>query len=187
MPHQHMNSDNTSYGLLMYRTVRGFLQVFLARNGGPFFAKKDAGAWGIPKGGAHKYEKNPLQTAIREFIEETGLIPNGPYIPLGPITYKTGKTVYAWAFEYHEATEPHIVSNTFQLEWPRPSKASRDGGPRPSKASGNGKPPKSGNMRTYPEIDKAQFFTIQQAHEKMLEAQKPFVQRLEEHLRSNMK
>ncbi len=174
MPHQYINPRHTSYGLLMYRTIRGFLEVFLAHDGGPFFTKKDAGAWGIPKGGAHKHETDPLQAAIREFTEETGLIPNGPYIPLESVTYKGGKTVYAWAFEYHKADEPTITSNTFQLEWHRPSKASGDGGP-----------PKPGRIRTYPEIDKAQFFTVMQTREKMLGAQKPFVQRLEEHLQSN--
>lgn len=160
MPPLHTQAKHTSYGLLMYRTSNGFLEVFLAHDGGPFFRKKDTGGWGIPKGGAHEHETEPLEAAKREFTEETGITPCEPYIPLGAIKYRGGKTVHAWAFQYHHNDTPHITSNTYQIEWP----------------------PKTGRMQTYPEIDKAQFFTVGEARSKMLTAQLPFIERLENSL-----
>lgn len=145
----------TSAGLLMYRiTTTSSLEVLLVHPGGPFWAKKDEGAWTIPKGEACDGE-NLLQTAIREFSEETGLHPAEPFIDLGSVTQKSGKIVYAWAFAGNcDATT--IRSNTFSMEWP----------------------PKSGQMREFPEIDKAVFFDMSTAESKINPAQVLLLKRL---------
>lgn len=143
-----------SAGLLMYR---GFpaLEVFLVHPGGPFFAKKDRGAWSIPKGLVEPGEDIRL-AAIREFTEEVGLPITGELIELGSVTQKGGKRVSAWAFagDAPEGFEP--PSNTFELEWP----------------------PRSGRKRSFPEVDRAEFFSLEFAREKLLPAQLPFLDRL---------
>src|SRR4051812_20224941 len=105
-----------SAGLLLYRKRPSGLEVFLVHPGGPFFAKKDAGAWSLPKGEFVDGEE-PLAAARREFTEETGTILEGPFHELGSVKQSGGKTVLAWAIE-GDLDANEIVSNTFQLEWP---------------------------------------------------------------------
>ena len=120
-----------------------FLEVFLVHPGGPFWAKKDEGAWSIPKGEFDDGE-DPLKAARREFQEETGLAPDGKFIELNPIRQKSGKFVYAWAIE-GDIDPTKISSNNFEMEWP----------------------PRSGKMRSFPEVDKADWFTLDKAKRKM--------------------
>lgn len=145
-----------SAGLLMYRVREGRLEVFIGHPGGPLFARKDDGHWTIPKGQIDDGEE-PLQAAIREFQEETGLTSAGPYQELGTIRQRSGKIVYGWAFRGdHDDTQP-IKSNLFSLEWP----------------------PHSGKFRNFPEMDRAQFFSTADARRKLKDAQVAFVDRLE--------
>ncbi len=145
-----------SAGLLMYRFTRGELKVFLVHPGGPFYKNKDAGYWSIPKGEIGTGE-NALDTAIREFTEETGIMPHGEFIPLDSVRQKSGKIVHAWAFSGNWDEKNPIVSNTFEMEWP----------------------PRSGIKKQFPEIDQASFFSIPQAMEKINAAQQEFIRRLE--------
>lgn len=143
-----------SAGILAYRFDNDRLQVMLVHPGGPFWAKKDEGAWSIPKG---LYEKNevPLKAAVREFEEETGFTAEGPFLELGELKQSSKKTVTAWAVEDNFDVSK-LKSNTFTLEWPK----------------------NSGNVKDYPEIDKAEWFTIEAAHEKILKGQRAFLDRL---------
>jgi predicted NUDIX family NTP pyrophosphohydrolase len=136
-----------SAGLVMFRIREGTLEVFLAHPGGPFWKNKDAGAWSIPKGEVEEGE-DVLATAKREFAEEIGVAPREPFYPLGSITQKSGKTVHAWAFE-GDCDPNEIRCNTIEIEWP----------------------PKSGKKMTIPEIDRAEFFTLREASEKLNPAQ----------------
>ena len=142
-----------SAGLVMYRRRHGQLEFFLAHPGGPFSKKKEDGYWTIPKGEPDGGEVL-LEVAKREFKEETGLDPRGPYIELGSIQQKGGKWVHAWGFE-GDCDQP-ICSNTFQMEWP----------------------PKSGKMCEFPEMDRAEFFTLEDARRKIKETQFPLLERL---------
>ena len=144
-----------SAGLLMYRIHDGELQVLLAHPGGPFFKNKDEGAWSIPKGEVETGEEL-LETAMREFEEETGITPKGPFIALTPITQKGGKIVHAWAFEGN-CDPSAIVSNTFTMEWP----------------------PKSGRQMQFFEIDRADFFDVAAAKRKIKAAQAALIEELE--------
>lgn len=148
-----------SAGLLMYRGEPPALEVFLVHPGGPFFAKKDAGAWSIPKGLVDPAE-DPEAAARREFEEEVGLAVGGPFIPLGQIVQKGGKQVVAWAFRGDAPEGFAPSSNTFEIEWP----------------------PRSGRRQPFPEIDKARFFEMGEARVKLLAAQLPFLDRLQERL-----
>jgi predicted NUDIX family NTP pyrophosphohydrolase len=148
-------SNKTSAGLLMYRIRDGQLEVLLVHLGGPFWSKKDAGAWFIAKGELGPNEE-PLAAAQREFEEETGLTPHGLYLPLGSVKHKSGKTVTAWAFE-GDCDPCKLKSNTFTMEWP----------------------PKSGHQKEFPEVDRYAFFTLAQAKEKMHEGEFPLVTRLQ--------
>jgi predicted NUDIX family NTP pyrophosphohydrolase len=150
--------NKISAGLLMYRTTSAGLEVLLVHLGGPFWAKKDAGAWFVPKGEVHPGE-DELAAAKREFAEETGLAPGGTLLPLGNVRHKSGKKVSAWAFE-GDCDPTTLHSNTFQMEWP----------------------PRSGKMREFPEIDRAAFFTIEAAREKMHPAEFEFLPRLAERI-----
>lgn len=143
-----------SAGLLMYRIREGGLQVLIVHPGGPFWAKKDAGSWFVPKGQIEPGEEE-LAAAQREFQEETGIVPAGPFLDLGEVTQKSGKRVRAWAFA-GDCDPAAIVSNTFSMEWP----------------------PKSGRMQAFPEIDRAAFVTASQAHEKLNPTEYEFVERL---------
>jgi len=148
-----MKKKKESGGLLLFR--RGSeLEVFLAHPGGPFWAKKDLGAWTLPKGELEEGEDH-LLAAIREFAEETGISPAGPYLPLGEVTQKSGKVVYAWAWEGN-ADSADVKSNLIEIEWP----------------------PKSGRRLEIPEVDRCEWFILSQAREKINPAQIPFLDRL---------
>ena len=144
----------TSAGLLMYRIRDGVLQVLLAHPGGPYFVNKDDGAWTIPKGEPDE-EEDLLVTAQREFEEEMGLKPTGPFISLKPIKQKGGKVVHAWAFE-GDCDPAAIKSNTFTMEWP----------------------PKSGRQMEFPEIDRAEWFDLATATKKIKSGQVALIDEL---------
>jgi predicted NUDIX family NTP pyrophosphohydrolase len=147
-----------SAGLLMYRNRDGRLEVLLVHLGGPFWKNKDAGAWSIPKGEINPGEEE-LAAAQRELQEETGLIAAGEFLPLGTVKHKSGKKVVAWAFR-GDCDPGAMKSNTFEMEWP----------------------PKSGKMARFPEIDRADFFTVEAAREKMHAAEFELVTRLADQL-----
>ncbi len=147
-----------SAGILAYRIDKKGLQFFLVHPGGPFFARKDAGAWTIPKGGANDSEDG-LSTAIREFAEETGTLLSGDFIELGTVKQKAGKIVQAWAV-VADIDPDTIVSNYFEIEWP----------------------PGSGKRKSYPEIDRAGWFYLEEARIKINPAQAAFLDRLADHL-----
>ena len=132
-----------SAGLLMSRILNGKLQVLLAHPGGPFFKNKDEGAWTIPKGEIEPGE-DLLEAARREFEEETGITPTGPFIALTPIKQKGGQIVHVWWFK-GDCDPAQIVSNTFTMEWP----------------------PHSGREVEFPEIDRADFFDVAEASRKI--------------------
>jgi predicted NUDIX family NTP pyrophosphohydrolase len=144
-----------SAGLMMYRRREGALEILLAHPGGPFWKNKDAGAWTIPKGEPADGE-DLLAAAIREFKEELGVEATGPFQSLGSITQKAGKVVHAWAFE-GDLNPAEIQSNFFEMEWP----------------------PRSGRKMTFPEVDRAEFFSLEEARGKMNAAQVEFLGRLE--------
>jgi predicted NUDIX family NTP pyrophosphohydrolase len=148
----------TSAGLVMYRRRPGGVEVFLVHPGGPFWAKKDAGAWSIPKG-EHAAEEDALAAARREFAEETAIVPEGAFVELGAVRQTGGKVVTAWAFE-GDCDPAAIRSNPFTLEWP----------------------PGSGRRREFPEVDRAGWFSLDAAAEKILKGQLPFLRRLAERL-----
>jgi predicted NUDIX family NTP pyrophosphohydrolase len=143
----------------MYRHSAGGLELFLVHPGGPFFRKKDEGFWSIPKGLLDDGE-DPLAAARREFTEETGVsTPDEGYLPLGEVRQKSGKVVLGWAFE-GDCDPDAIESNPFEMEWP----------------------PKSGKLQAFPEVDRAAFFTPEEARRKLNSAQAMFVERLEKSL-----
>lgn len=156
-------AQKISAGLLMYRITREGPEVFLAHPGGPFFWKKDEGVWTVPKGLTEEGE-DPLDAAIREFGEETGILPPTAdrLTPLGSVKQKGGKTVYCWAFEQNGEILSEPKSNTFEMEWP----------------------PGSGEKQNFPEIDRLSFFPIEIARQKMIAAQIPFLERLLEKIKS---
>jgi Predicted NTP pyrophosphohydrolase len=145
----------TSAGILLYRIRNGALEFLLVHPGGPFWKNKDAGAWTIPKGEIADNE-DALAAAKREFEEELGFKPGGPFIELTPIKQKAGKTVHAWAFE-GDCDPSQIKSNTFSLEWP----------------------PKSGKQAEFPEVDRADFFNLEGAKTKINPAQIPLLEELQ--------
>ena len=144
-----------SAGLLLYRFQKQQLQVMLVLPGGPFWAKKDAGAWSIPKGEFDDNEE-PLKAAIRETKEETGITVSGSFIERPVVKQKSGKLIYAWALQSDTDTSK-IVSNTFDIEWP----------------------PKSGKLKSFPEIDKAQWFNLDEALVKIVAGQAPLLPELQ--------
>ena len=143
-----------SAGILLYRHRDGELQVFLAHPGGPFWARKDLGAWTIPKGEIDEGE-DPLAAAKREFSEEIGVYLEGQFTPLTPIRQKSGKTVVAWAVE-GDFDPAALRSNKFSMEWP----------------------PKSGRQAEFREVDRAAWFTLAEARAKILESQRPIIEEL---------
>ena len=145
----------TSAGLLLYRDAAGRLEVLLVHPGGPFWAKKDAGAWSIPKGEIGEGE-DPLAAAKREFEEETGTRPTGEAIALTPRRQAGGKLVHAWAVR-GDLDPAALKSTTFTLEWP----------------------PRSGRRQEFPEVDRAAWFTLDEARDKILKSQAPFLDDLE--------
>ena len=151
---------NTSAGLLMYRVRGDVIEVLLVHPGGPFWRKKDEGAWSIPKGEVEPGEEL-LATARREFHEELGLEAAGNFIPLTPIRQKGGKVVHAWAFE-GDCDPAAIRSNTFTMEWP----------------------PKSGRAMEFPEVDEAAFFDLKAARRKINPAQAALLDQLDRLLKT---
>lgn len=138
----------------MYRRRGRDIEVLLAHPGGPLWANKDAGAWTIPKGEIGEGEA-PLAAACREFAEETGFACAGPFLELTPIRQRSGKVVHAWAFAGDCAPEA-LRSNTFTMEWP----------------------PRSGRFGTFPEIDRAAFFTLPAARSRINPAQEALLDEL---------
>ncbi|MGB9368475.1 MAG: NUDIX domain-containing protein [Xanthobacteraceae bacterium] len=143
-----------SAGILPFRR-RGELEVLLAHPGGPYWAKKDARAWTIPKGLVDPGEEL-LAAALREFAEETGFVAHEPFIALAPMKQKSGKVVHAFASEGDFDREA-LVCNTFEIEWP----------------------PKSGQRKSFPEIDRVAWFGLEAAREKILAYQRPWLEELE--------
>ena len=143
----------------MYRRKIDNLEVLLAHPGGPFFARKDDGVWTIPKGEVSSGE-DLLTRAQIEFEEELGIKPSGNWIPLGSIKQKGGRTVHAWAIEGDLPKTFALKSNTFKVEWP----------------------PRSGKMKEFPEIDRAEFFPEEMVRRKINPAQVPFLDRVREAL-----
>ena len=144
--------DEISAGLLAFRRQNG-LQFLLAHPGGPFWVRKDNGAWTIPKGLVRPDDL--LEGALREFNEETGLTSSGPYVPLKPVRQRSGKTVHGFAFEA-DLDLSKFESNTFELEWP----------------------PRSGKYQEFPEVDRVCFFSEELAKRKLKSRQVPFLDRL---------
>lgn len=148
-----------SAGIVLYRQVDSRVEVLLGHPGGPFFGRKDNGVWSIPKGEC-AVDEDMREAARREFGEETGQqLPAGELMGLGETKLKSGKVIYAWAVE-GEIDAEHITSNNFELEWP----------------------PKSGQLQSFPEIDRAAWFSLDQALIKIHPAQAVFIERLAEHL-----
>ena len=139
-----------SVGLLMFRSNPA-LEVFLVHPGGPFWAKKNLGAWTIPKG-EYADAEEPLTAARREFAEETGFSANGEFFDLGAIKQAGGKIVRVWAFE-GDCEPATLVSNRFQMEWP----------------------PRSGRLAEFPEIDRGAWFSLAEAKERILASQQPIL------------
>lgn len=148
-----------SAGVLLYRVRQGTPEVFLVHPGGPFWAKKDAGAWSLPKGEAGPGE-DLLAHAQREFTEETGFALSGEFRPLAPVRQSGGKIVHAWAIE-GDCDAAAIKSTTFDLEWP----------------------PRSGRVQAFPEIDRARWFGLAAARDRINPAQRAFIDELERLLR----
>lgn len=150
-----MGASKTSAGLLLYRGVGAGREVLLAHFGGPFFKGKDKGAWAVPKGEGEEGE-DLLDTARREFAEELGAAaPEGPFHALGSVKQKSGKVVHAWAVRGD--FDPSVLkSNTFELEWPRGS----------------------GRMQHFPEVDRVEWFGLEAARSKIIEAQTVFLDRV---------
>lgn len=145
-------------GMLLYRLRGSALEVFLIHPGGPFWAKKDEGAWSIPKG-EFVEDEEPLNAAKREFQEETGFSIDGQFMPLAPLKQRSGKLVYAWALE-GDCDAEAIKSNLFSLEWP----------------------PRSGNRKEYPEVDRAGWFALEIAKRKIVPGQMGFLKELQQRL-----
>jgi predicted NUDIX family NTP pyrophosphohydrolase len=151
------STQRRSAGILLHRDIGRGLQVLLVHPGGPFWVRRDAGAWSIPKG-EYEADEDPVDAARREFAEELGVAPPpGELADLGEVRQKSGKFVRAWALA-GDFDPGVIVSNTFELEWP----------------------PRSGRMREFPEVDRAQWFGLEEAHEKINPAQATLLDRLVE-------
>jgi predicted NUDIX family NTP pyrophosphohydrolase len=150
-----------SAGILLFRRPAGGLELLLVHPGGPYWARKDAGAWSIPKG-EYADGENPLDAARREFEEETGTVPPvGELVALGEVRQRSGKRVTVWAAE-GDLDADDVRSNTFSVEWP----------------------PRSGRMQEFPEVDRAGWFAPEDARRRLVAAQSEFVDRLLAHLGS---
>lgn len=149
----------TSAGILLFRRSGDGIEVLLGHPGGPFWKKKDTGAWSIPKGLIASGEE-PLEAAKREFAEETGHTPRGEFVSLGDAKQPGGKIVHVWAAEDDWNAE-QLKSNSFQMEWP----------------------PRSGRQQSFPELDRAAWFSMAEARDKILKGQLVFLSRLGEALR----
>jgi predicted NUDIX family NTP pyrophosphohydrolase len=151
---QRVVSKKASAGLVIYRRSGAATEVFLVHPGGPFWQAKDLGAWSIPKGELTP-DEDPLTGARREVREETGLDVSGEFRPLVPLRQPSGKIVHAWAVE-GDCDPARITSNTFSLEWP----------------------PRSGSVQAFPEIDRAAWFSLDQAGERITKGQRGFLDQL---------
>ena len=150
-----MAAARRSAGILLYRLTGDELEVLLVHPGGPFWARKDAGAWSIPKG-EYGDDEDPQACARREFQEETGTaLPPGALADLGTARQRSGKVVSAWAAE-GDLDADAIQSNTFEMQWP----------------------PRSGRMQAFPEVDRAGWFGLEEARDKLNPAQTAFLDRL---------
>ena len=147
-----------SAGLLLFRRRERGLEVFLVHPGGPFWAKKDLGAWSIPKG-EYGVDEAPLAAARREFNEETGFAVDGSFIELGTVRQAGGKSVSAWAVE-GDCDPAKLASNHFEMQWP----------------------PRSGRTIEVPEVDRGAWFTVGEAQDRILASQRPILDRLREKL-----
>jgi predicted NUDIX family NTP pyrophosphohydrolase len=145
-----------SAGILMYRYKASKLEIFLVHPGGPFWKNKDAGAWSIPKGEFDE-EEDPLKAAKREFYEETGFSVDGSFIALNPVRQAAGKVVHAWAVE-GDCEAESIQANLFSMEWP----------------------PGSGKRKQFPEVDRAGWFSVDLARNKILKGQAMLLDQLQE-------
>jgi predicted NUDIX family NTP pyrophosphohydrolase len=143
-----------SAGILLYRRRGAAIELLLVHPGGPFWAKKDAGAWSIPKG-EYSAPEDALTVARRELEEETGLAARGDFLPLGELVQPGRKVVGAWALE-GDFDPAALRSNSFELEWP----------------------PRSGSRQMFPEVDRAQWFSVADARQKILPGQCEFISRL---------
>jgi predicted NUDIX family NTP pyrophosphohydrolase len=144
----------TSAGILLYRRGGGEVEVFLVHPGGPFWAKKDLGAWSLPKGEVEEGE-DPLAAALREFTEETGFDVAGELRPLRPQRQSSGKTILAWAVE-GDCDPAELRSGLFSMEWP----------------------PRSGKRQEFPEVDRGAWFTLSEARRRIVAGQAPFLDEL---------
>ena len=144
-----------SAGIVLYRYRDSTLEIFLVHPGGPFWKNKDSGAWSIPKG-EFDLREDPLQAARREFHEETGCSVDGSFIALGPVRQAGGKIVHAWAVE-GDCEAESISSNSFTIEWP----------------------PRSRQRKEFPEVDRAGWFSLQLAREKILKGQLMLLDKLQ--------
>ena len=149
-----MAKGRRSAGILLHRRREGRLEVLLVHPGGPFWANRDEGAWTIPKGEYDEGE-DALDAACREFTEETGFAVEGPFLELAPVRQRSGKVVRAWAVE-GDCDAAAIRSNAFSMEWP----------------------PRSGRMAEFPEVDRGEWFTVDEARAKILPAQLPLLEEL---------
>jgi predicted NUDIX family NTP pyrophosphohydrolase len=150
-----MPGKRKSAGLLLYRIRDDKPQVLLVHPGGPYWAKKDVGAWTIPKGEFEDGEDS-LAAARREFHEETGMEPAGEFVALRALRQPSGKMIHAWAFE-GDADADAMRSNLFSMQWP----------------------PKSGQLQEFPEADRAAWFAMDEARMKLIAGQRPFLDELE--------
>jgi predicted NUDIX family NTP pyrophosphohydrolase len=150
-----MMTPKRSAGILLFRRRPAGLEVLLAHTGGPYFARRDIGAWSVPKG-EYEPDETAWDAAHREFAEELGRpVPAGERLPLGEIVQKNGKIVTVWAIEA-DFDADDITPGTFLMAWP----------------------PKSGQMQEFPEIDRVQWFGLDQARERMIAGQQAFLDRL---------
>ena len=151
-----MSPARLASGILLFRRAAAGLEVLLAHPGGPFWARKDEGAWSVPKGEPGP-DEDQLACARRELEEETGIVADGPFVDLGEVRQKSGKVVRVWAAE-GEGDPAAMTSNTFTMEWP----------------------PRSGRTATFPEVDRCGWFGLDEARRKILPAQAALLDRLAE-------
>jgi predicted NUDIX family NTP pyrophosphohydrolase len=148
-----------SAGIVLFRVVDGAVQVLLGHMGGPYWARKDEGAWTIPKG-EYEPDEDPFEAACREFAEEVGVaVPASEFVDLGEVRQSGGKVVQVWAARLEDTADldaATAVSNTFEIEWP----------------------PKSGRLQTFPELDRVEWFDVEAAQTKLIAAQREFLDRL---------
>ena len=149
-----MPKKKTSAGILLYRHRGGELEVFLVHPGGPFWTKKDLGAWSLPKGELQEGEE-PFAAAVREFTEETGFTIDGEFRPLRPLRQPSGKIIHEWAVE-GDCDPAQLRSILFSMEWP----------------------PRSGKQQEFPEVDRGAWFTVAEARRRIIAGQAPFLDEL---------